>query len=180
MPLARASGDPRDRGVDPARHPGPLGRPDRRQRGRDHPGGRDQVTDAASFTLSRDEASSPERAGEAPKRGCSEIHLGRLKDGRHFLGTIEPWHGTRGSRLAGKRDRLAQVRPAHGHRLDTLADGHALWVADVDGDGDDELFAGHRGKDHRVSMYDFDRRTEMEPDRARQRHRRPGPARRRP
>ncbi len=40
---------------------------------------------------------------------------------------------------------------------DTLADGHALWVADVDGDGDQEIFAGHRGKDHRVSMYDFDR-----------------------
>ena len=38
----------------------------------------------------------------------------------------------------------------------TLADGHALWVADVDGDGDDEVFAGHRGKDHRVSMYDRD------------------------
>jgi hypothetical protein len=38
----------------------------------------------------------------------------------------------------------------------TLTDGHALWVADVDGDGDDEVFAGHRGKDHRVSMYDFD------------------------
>ena len=42
---------------------------------------------------------------------------------------------------------------------DTLADGHALWVADVDGDGDDEIFAGHRGKDHRVSMYDFDEAT---------------------
>ena len=40
---------------------------------------------------------------------------------------------------------------------DTLADGHALWVADVDGDGDGEIFAGHRGKDHGVSMYDFDR-----------------------
>ena len=39
---------------------------------------------------------------------------------------------------------------------DTLADGHALWVADIDGDGDDEVFAGHRGKDHRVSAYDFD------------------------
>ena len=40
---------------------------------------------------------------------------------------------------------------------DTLAEGHALWVADVDGDGDDEVFAGHRGKDHRVSMYKYDR-----------------------
>ena len=40
---------------------------------------------------------------------------------------------------------------------DTLAEGHALWVADVDGDGDDEVFAGHRGKDHCVSIYDFKR-----------------------
>jgi hypothetical protein len=39
---------------------------------------------------------------------------------------------------------------------DTLDAGHALWVADFDGDGDDEVFAGHRGKDHRVSLYDFD------------------------
>src|SRR5690606_19416304 len=37
----------------------------------------------------------------------------------------------------------------------TLNQGHALWVADVDGDGDDEVFAGHRGKDRRVSVYDF-------------------------
>ena len=27
----------------------------------------------------------------------------------------------------------------------TLKEGHALWVADVDGDGDDEVFAGYRG-----------------------------------
>jgi hypothetical protein len=50
--------------------------------------------------------------------------------------------------------------PLSGPRLvidATLDDGHALWVADVDGDGDDEVFAGHRGKDHRVSMYDRDR-----------------------
>jgi hypothetical protein len=33
-------------------------------------------------------------------------------------------------------------------------------VADVDGDGDDEIFAGHRGKDHRISMYDLDRATQ--------------------
>ncbi len=39
---------------------------------------------------------------------------------------------------------------------DTLADGHALWVADIDGDGQDEIFAGHRGKDHRISMYHVD------------------------
>jgi hypothetical protein len=94
-------------------------------------------------------------AGEAPKRGCSEVHLGRA-DSKRFIATVEPWHGTDvavwregepGSLKFGPRAMID----------DTLADGHALWVADVDGDGDDEIFAGHRGKDHRVSMYDFDR-----------------------
>ena len=93
--------------------------------------------------------------GEPPKRGCSEVHLGRA-NGTRFIATIEPWHGTQvvvwtenapGSLKFGPRTVID----------DTLADGHALWVADVDGDGDQEIFAGHRGKDHRVSMYDFDR-----------------------
>ncbi len=42
---------------------------------------------------------------------------------------------------------------------DTLDTGHALWTADVDGDGDDEIFAGHRGKDHRVSIYNYNGKT---------------------
>jgi FG-GAP-like repeat len=93
--------------------------------------------------------------GEAPRRGCSEVHLGRAS-GSRFIATIEPWHGTQvvvwtenapNSLLFGPRAVID----------DTLADGHALWVADVDGDGDQEILAGHRGKDHRVSMYDFDR-----------------------
>ena len=32
-------------------------------------------------------------SGLPPKRGCSEVHLGRA-DNRRFLATIEPWHGT--------------------------------------------------------------------------------------
>jgi hypothetical protein len=99
----------------------------------------------------------PGAEGEAPNCGCSEVHLGRFKNGRHFVATIEPWHGTQvvvwpqlGSELRfGPRTVLDS----------TLDQGHALWVADVDGDGDDEVFAGHRGKDHRVSMYDFDHAT---------------------
>ena len=39
---------------------------------------------------------------------------------------------------------------------ETLDDGHALWVADVDGDGDDEIFAGDRGPGASVLMFDFD------------------------
>ena len=93
--------------------------------------------------------------GEAPRRGCSEVHLGRA-DGTRFIATVEPWHGA---------DVVVYTENAPGSLKfgprtvidDTLADGHALWVADVDGDGDQEIFAGHRGKDHRISMYEFDR-----------------------
>ena len=95
----------------------------------------------------------PGAPGAAPKRGASEIHVGRLADGSRFLATLEPWHG---NQVAVSR---ATGPESFGPRTvidDTLADGHALWVADVDGDGDDEIFAGHRGKDARVSAYDFD------------------------
>lgn len=93
--------------------------------------------------------------GESPKRGCSEIHLGRAS-GTRFLATVEPWHGS--DVVVWTESPSGSLK--FGPRLvidETLADGHALWVADVDGDGDHEIFAGHRGKDHRVSMYDFNR-----------------------
>jgi hypothetical protein len=96
--------------------------------------------------------------GHPPKRGASEIHVGRLKDGRGFLATIEPWHGYEVAVYVDEKGKA----PLHGPRDvidDSLDDGHALWVADVDGDGDDEVLAGHRGKDHRVSLYDRDRAT---------------------
>jgi hypothetical protein len=103
--------------------------------------------------------------GTAPKRGSSEVHLGTLADGRKFLATIEPWHGnevavcvaSEFARFRGRDDAKALHFGSREVIDDTLADGHALWVADFDGDGDDEIFAGHRGKDHRVSLYDFDR-----------------------
>jgi hypothetical protein len=103
--------------------------------------------------------------GKSPKRGSSEVHLGRLADGRRFLATIEPWHGSEVVLcVADEFAKYKGIDDAKAFRFgprtvidDTLADGHALWVADVDGDGDDEVFAGHRGKDHRISLYDFDR-----------------------
>lgn len=108
---------------------------------------------------------TPGAPGSAPKQGSSEVHLGKLADGHRILVTIEPWHGSEvvvctSTDVADNRgDNRAQL-PQFGPRTvidDTLADGHALWLADIDGDGDDEIFAGHRGKDHRVSLYDFDR-----------------------
>jgi hypothetical protein len=98
---------------------------------------------------------SPGLAGEAPKHGSSEVHLGRLADGNRFLATIEPWHGSEVVLCIANDPKALHFGPRS--VIDaTLADGHALWVADVDRDGSDEIFAGHRGKDHRVSMYKFD------------------------
>lgn len=95
---------------------------------------------------------------------ASEIHLGRAADGRRFLATIEPWHG---SQVVVYNVAVKDQPEFEGGRIldqitdrtvldDTLHDGHALWVADLDGDGHDEVLAGHRGKDARVSLYRFD------------------------
>jgi hypothetical protein len=97
------------------------------------------------------------------KRGASEVHAGRMADGRCLLATIEPWHGNRvavyQAAILKRDDGYQGLGPFSSRTVldESLVDGHALWVADVDRDGDDEVFAGHRGKDHRVSMYDFDR-----------------------
>jgi hypothetical protein len=96
----------------------------------------------------------PGAPGDAPKKGASEIHVGRLKDGRRFLATVEPWHGTDVAVYLAEKSNPDKFGPRT--VLDTsLKDGHALWVADVDGDGDDEVFAGFRGPGTSVLMYDF-------------------------
>ncbi|MDR3634320.1 MAG: VCBS repeat-containing protein [Isosphaeraceae bacterium] len=97
----------------------------------------------------------PGAPGESPKRGSSEVHVGRLRDGRKFVATIDPWHGSQVAVCLAERPGSLVFGPRTVID-DTLADGHALWVADVDDDGDSEIFAGHRGADHRVSVYDFD------------------------
>lgn len=96
--------------------------------------------------------------GEPPARGSSEIHVGRRSGRPTFLTTIEPWHGNEVV-VYTQIDRIGLNEMNFGVRTvidDTLDQGHALWVADVNGDGNDEVFAGHRGDDHRVSAYHFD------------------------
>jgi hypothetical protein len=100
----------------------------------------------------------PGGPGNAPNRGSSEVHNGKLADGRTFLATIDPWHGSEVAVC------LADPNRSEGYAPRTVIDatldvGHALWVADVDGDGNDEVFAGHRGKNARVAAYRFDGKT---------------------
>ncbi len=101
---------------------------------------------------------APGAPGTAPKKGASEVHLGKLKDGRKFLSSVEPWHGT--DVVIYTSESLKPLKFGPRTVIDsTLKDGHALWVADVDGDGDDEVFAGYRGGEGGVLMFDFNGQT---------------------
>jgi hypothetical protein len=75
-------------------------------------------------------------------RGSSEVKQGKLKNGQPFIATIEPWHGDQV---------VVYTPPADGKGLwdrhvidDKLKWGHAVWCADLDGDGGDELIIGVR------------------------------------
>lgn len=82
---------------------------------------------------------------DAPQqRGAGEIKVGKLKGGVPFIATVEPMHGNQ---------IVVYMRPADGDGLwtrhvldDTLKRGHAVWLADVDHDGSDELVIGHSQK----------------------------------
>ena len=78
-----------------------------------------------------------------PKSGSSDVAVGQLGK-RRFLAAIEPWHGNQvaiyqqGGENGGAWQR---------HVIDdSLADGHTILTADLNGDGRDEVIAGYRGK----------------------------------
>lgn len=90
---------------------------------------------------------------DSAKRGSSEVALGQLGEDKHrFLATIEPWHG----------DKVVVYTP--GPTADalwqravidaTFNEGHALICADIDGDHEDEIIAGYRGKGASLYIYD--------------------------
>jgi len=92
----------------------------------------------------------PTDAKPGTARGTSEVVPGNLGPGRPMLAAIEPWHG---------HQVVVYLPDEHGqwqrHVLDeTLDEGHALVVADFDGDGIDEIVAGWRGGQGGLVMYD--------------------------
>ena len=75
-------------------------------------------------------------------RGASEIKRASSRAARPFIATIEPWHGNQV---------VVYTPPETGEGLwerhvidEKLKWGHAVWCADLDGDGDDELIIGVR------------------------------------
>src|SRR5262249_6700191 len=75
-------------------------------------------------------------------RGSSEVKQGTLKNGRKFIATIEPWHGNQVV-VYTPPDDLQKMWDRH-VLDDRLQWGHAVWCADLDGDGSDELIIGVR------------------------------------
>jgi len=81
------------------------------------------------------------QANPGGSRGASEVKQGQVGEGRPVIATIEPWHGNQvvtytPAGKAGEWDR--QVID------EQLRWGHAVWFADLDGDGADELIVGVR------------------------------------
>jgi hypothetical protein len=103
-----------------------------------------------------------------PFKGASEVKVGRLRDGRRFVATIEPWHGFQV---------VAYTPPKSGDGLwdrrvidEPVQWGHAVWAADLDGDGDDEIVIGQRDPNKSAGatpkgpgVYVYDPRTGSEP-----------------
>ncbi len=82
-----------------------------------------------------------------PKCGASEVAVGRLGRSR-FMCSIEPWHGNQVVLYTQKgKAWRRQVLD------DTLAEGHTIHAADLNGDGRDEIIAGFRGKPYNVYIY---------------------------
>lgn len=74
--------------------------------------------------------------------GAGEIKLGKFRSGKKYLAAIEPWHGNQvvvylpPEQKGDLWDRKV---------LDAkLKQAHALWCADLDGDGDEEIVVGWR------------------------------------
>jgi hypothetical protein len=91
-----------------------------------------------------------DQANPKGNRGASEIKngyfrkpdpAGKDRAGGAFVATIEPWHGNQVVVYTGSPfDRMPKRTVLDDH----LRWGHAVWCADLDGDGADELVVGVR------------------------------------
>lgn len=128
---------------------------------------RDEIVVAAwegVFVLERDIAGrwTRTRIGRgnqesAPFKGSSEVKVGKLQGGGTYVATIEPWHGYQVVVYTPPRDAAPQASATTATPVppppptwprtviaEPLQWGHAVWCANLDADGDDELIIGQR------------------------------------
>lgn len=79
-----------------------------------------------------------------PFKGSSEIKPGIVRGNVGYMATIEPWHGHQVVVYTPSAPGSAQALWTRHVIDDTLKWGHAVWTADLDGDGVDELIIGQR------------------------------------
>jgi ubiquinone/menaquinone biosynthesis C-methylase UbiE len=85
--------------------------------------------------------------GAQPSKGASEVKVGRLRGGSHYVATIEPWHGYQVVVYTKEQETDSSKAPALWSRrviAEPLQWGHAVWTANLDNDADDELVIGQR------------------------------------
>lgn len=87
-------------------------------------------------------------------RGAGEVEVGSLAVGTPFVATIEPMHGT--TAAVYLVEHLGRENPPRVVLTDKLKGGHALWTADLDKDGDDEVIVGWREPNPEVGISVFD------------------------
>ena len=85
--------------------------------------------------------------------GAGEVKIGRLKNGRRFLTSVEPMHG---DHLTVYLEPEKAGASWDRHVIDQgFRRGHALWTADFNGDGSDDIAFGHSDTPEKfgVSVY---------------------------
>lgn len=91
----------------------------------------------------------------ANEQGAGEVKVGRFADGRRFIATIEPMHGTHAV-VYEIGEFFSAEAPRRTVLTDQLRGGHALWCADLDKDGNDEVVVGYRQPNPQVGVLVFD------------------------
>jgi hypothetical protein len=91
--------------------------------------------------------------GPRPNRGSSEVVVGTLGNSGRFLAVIEPWHG---NEVVIYTPTPSGSLPWHRDVIDTeLEGGHGIAVADLNGDGYDEVIAGGRSGSRSLFIYRY-------------------------